>query len=96
MFSLLGSIFINVIGPAVAAAGFVAANPVVGVVHTIMEYQCPDTEIINKTQDPWNATDQAGLDRAKWRCGAIYNKSPCLKKFIKKDINAYHAICGRK
>jgi hypothetical protein len=57
--------------------------------------QCPATVIVNETVLPWNETDQAGLVTATKRCSFYYKNSPCLKKFIKKEVNAYHAICGK-
>ena len=64
-------------------------------VHCRVDAQCPKTVVINYTKI-WNDLDQKTLDGAKVRCGQKYPQSPCLTKFIKKDVNAYNAICGKR
>lgn len=59
----------------------------------MMLFSCPATKIVNTT-DVWNEIDQTTLIRAKNRCSEIYPKSPCLKRFVKKEENVYTAICG--
>lgn len=54
---------------------------------------CPTVEIINKT-DTWNDMDQKTLQRAKKRCGQLYIKSPCVKKFVKRTETDYSVTCG--
>ncbi len=39
--------------------------------------------------------DEAALKTAKQRCKVYYPDAPCLKKFIKKGNQTYHAICGK-
>lgn len=38
--------------------------------------------------------DKNALKTAKKRCGFYYPDAPCLVKFIKKEKQVYHAICG--
>ena len=45
---------------------------------------------------PMDDRDNKVLERAKTRCSFYYPNSPCLKRFIKKDVNLYNAICGVK
>jgi hypothetical protein len=39
--------------------------------------------------------DKRALNSAKERCKFYYPDAPCLKKFIKKGNQIYHAICGK-
>lgn len=57
---------------------------------------CPPAIKVNKTKHPWVEIDTISFNNAKEGCVKYYKLSPCLKKFIKKDINNYHAICGHK
>lgn len=57
---------------------------------------CPNPEIINKSGHKWNKFDQQTLNRAKKRCGELYPKSPCLKKFIKVKKLDYLVTCGKE
>ena len=57
---------------------------------------CPVTIKVNKTEHPWNDIDTRSFESAKTGCIKYYERSPCLKKFTKKDINNYHAICGHE
>lgn len=61
--------------------------------HASAESICPTTRVENKT-DYWTDQDAITLKRAKTRCGEIYEDSPCLKLFIKKDDYTYNAVCG--
>lgn len=56
---------------------------------------CSETTVINKTK-LWNEIDKKSLKSAKERCKVYFPEAPCLKKFIKTEINAYRAICGKK
>lgn len=50
---------------------------------------CPATLIVNDSGVPWTSFDQRTLDRAKQRCGQLYQRSPCLKKFVKRTATDY-------
>lgn len=39
--------------------------------------------------------DEQSLASAKLRCQVIFSEAPCLKVFIKKRKQVYHAICGK-
>lgn len=54
---------------------------------------CPDTKVINLTKE-WNSIDERSLKFAKSRCAEIYDDSPCLKVFEKREENLYRATCG--
>ena len=56
---------------------------------------CPSTIVVNKTSQPWTATDKEVFFSAENRCSEIYKESPCLKYFAKVDFQSYHAICSR-
>lgn len=53
------------------------------------------TTIINHTSKELDKYDLETLTHAKTRCVYYYPKSPCLKKFIKKDYHKYWAVCGK-
>lgn len=55
---------------------------------------CPALIIVNFSGEPWKEIDQKNLDVAKYRCIQIFEDSPCLKKFIKKEPRTYNAICS--
>lgn len=57
---------------------------------------CPKIEVHNESHTVWDTLDGEALDRATDNCKNIYPRSPCLVKFIKKDMNTYDAICGAK
>ncbi len=57
---------------------------------------CPDTAIINRSDEPWGAIRDIGaLEAAKNRCVVHYPKSPCVKRLYKLEPGRYHVICGR-
>lgn len=56
---------------------------------------CPITLMVNETKDPWNKEDFKVLNTANTRCGEIYQDSPCVKKFYKKEEQSYWVICGK-
>lgn len=64
-------------------------------IFALADRSCPWPVVENKTS-VWNEQDQWTFDRAMKRCGQIYSDAPCLKKFVKKDPDAYNAICGAK
>jgi hypothetical protein len=55
---------------------------------------CAATIMINLTKVPWTKFDLETKDRAITRCAERYDD--CLKKFIKKEVGSYYAICGGK
>lgn len=57
---------------------------------------CPTTQIVNKTNLPWNDMDTRNLNTAKARCPVKYKNSPCLVKFTKVGPQDYTATCGAK
>ena len=56
---------------------------------------CPALRTVNHTEI-WNVDDKAALARAQIRCKEIYKDAPCLRVFIKKEVNTYWAICTYK
>lgn len=52
--------------------------------------------ITNLTDEPFgkNVHDRAALKKAGHTC--IVRYKGCLKKFIKKDIQVYHAVCSKE
>jgi len=54
---------------------------------------CAFAVIINYTST-WIEIDNINMRAATKRCKIYYPKSPCLVKFIKKEEQVYHAICG--
>ena len=56
-----------------------------------MIFMCIATIIVNMTPT-WELTDTKALKRAEYVCQTRYKS--CLKKFIKKEKQVYHAICG--
>lgn len=61
----------------------------------LLSLSCPKTTIINHTKI-WTEQDQKTLKGAEKRCGELYEDSPCLKTFIKKEELLYNAVCGEK
>lgn len=57
---------------------------------------CSETIVINQSKDPWNSKDEYQLNYSKKRCGEIFINSPCLKKFVKRKVQTYWAICGKE
>lgn len=55
---------------------------------------CPKPQIINETIN-WTSNDTISYNSARINCVKHYPKSPCLKKFIKKEYQTYWAICGK-
>jgi hypothetical protein len=39
--------------------------------------------------------DEQALASAKLRCQVYFPDAPCLKKFMKKRHQVYHALCGK-
>jgi hypothetical protein len=62
----------------------------------VLGLSCPTPKIINTSGYAWNDFDQQTLNRAKKRCGQLYPKSPCVKKFFKTEEITYQVICGAK
>lgn len=62
---------------------------------TFLSNACPRTEIINLSNEPWNNIDQSNYEVALKRCPKLYEKSPCLKKFVKVKRQTYRATCGK-
>jgi hypothetical protein len=58
------------------------------------DLSCPKVKIENTKNLKWNATDDAGARTAAKGCAKWFSKSPCLVRFIKRDVNTYHAVCG--
>ena len=56
---------------------------------------CPEPVVTSESNDPWNKIDQRNFESAIVRCGQKFEKSPCLKRFVKRDVQVYWAICGR-
>ena len=57
--------------------------------------KCPTTKIINYTST-WTYRDKTALASTKKGCEKSYKKSPCPKKFTKKEDGLYNVICGAK
>lgn len=55
---------------------------------------CPKTIIVNHT-DEWTVKDRIQIRHSKKRCEEKYERSPCLKVFIKKATNNYQVLCGK-
>lgn len=53
---------------------------------------CMTIILINLTSLNWSGRDLNSLSTAQDTCKREYNL--CLKKFIKKEKNNFHAICG--
>jgi len=58
------------------------------------EDKCPQTKLVNKTNEPWNNTDKLSLKTAQTGCKR-HGYSPCLKTFIKVKTRTYQAWCGK-
>lgn len=57
---------------------------------------CPTPKMLDWTTLPWTQQDSKIYAGAIERCRAHFGKdAPCLKKFIKKGVHTYYAICGR-
>lgn len=56
---------------------------------------CPQPNLINTTKYPWNDFDKKTLKVASKRCGTKYERSPCVKVFMKRGERAYWVICGQ-
>jgi len=57
---------------------------------------CPAVKMENKTKFPWNDFDKTSLRKAQSHCGMIYDRSPCVKRFIKWGERDYSVVCGGK
>jgi len=55
---------------------------------------CQDPIIQNLSDYPWNEHDSIVLARNLDRCAEIYPEAPCLKYFIKRDVQDYSIICN--
>ena len=57
---------------------------------------CLFPKIINQTNEQFgtNAHDRPAFNKARKTCQVRYKG--CLKVFIKKDIQNYHAICSKE
>ena len=60
----------------------------------LMSVVCAATLLVNESKEKWIPFDMAMQTEARERCRKEYPDTPCLKKFIKKDIQVYWAICG--
>lgn len=58
----------------------------------LTKFLCTVPLIINLTGQPWNKVDESAKERAIYVCKVRYDG--CLKRFIKKEVQVYHAICG--
>lgn len=57
---------------------------------------CPEPKMVNVTPYPWNQFDLETLERAKKRCGQLYQgRSPCVKLYRKWGEFDYSVVCGR-
>jgi hypothetical protein len=61
-----------------------------------MSLQCPQTQIINRSNEPFNEVDRKNMNIAKKRCIVHFPKSPCLVRFYKLGYQSYHATCVAK
>lgn len=57
---------------------------------------CHNTVFENKTNQPWDQVDKMHYRAASQRCGELYEKSPCVKLFRKRENRNYSVICGGK
>jgi hypothetical protein len=55
---------------------------------------CAITILVGFPSSGLNKDDRAALKTATKRCTEIYPEAPCLKKFIKREVRVYWAICG--
>ena len=60
----------------------------------MINFICAATIIVNMSTQPLNKKDKETFERAKVRCKEVYDD--CLKKFVKRDVGTYWAICGGK
>lgn len=61
----------------------------------LLTFICAETVIFNHTSH-WYEQDSRTLERAKQRCGKIFPKYPCLKRFTKVQDDNYWAVCGKE
>lgn len=61
----------------------------------LLTFICAKTAIYNNTPF-WGEQDSTTLERAKKRCGEIFPKYPCLKRFTKVQDDNYWAVCGKE
>lgn len=55
---------------------------------------CPKPQVINESKQSWNEIDQWNLNIALNGCARKYEKSPCMKKFIKRAPQVYAVVCS--
>lgn len=69
---------------------------IMGTFFLVLQIQCPNTQKINESNEPWNQTDRDAFNRATRVCATDnrYTDTPCLKLFIKREPMAYAALCS--
>lgn len=59
-----------------------------------MPQGCAKPRLINKSRERWLEVDYLALETAIKNCKFYYSDAPCLKTFIKTDVDTFRAICG--
>lgn len=98
----LGLILVAMIIASGCAEGDDNTNVYIDYFTPIVEQPVPDdlVELVCKTKlvgfkNELTVQDKQALESAKLRCQVHFPEAPCLKKFMKKRHQVYHAICGR-
>lgn len=62
---------------------------------SVSNLSCPKTQLIGwRPGEVMTFNEVQIFNGAKLNCGKIYKQSPCVKRFIKKEVGLYRAICG--
>jgi hypothetical protein len=57
----------------------------------VLNLNCGYPTMVNNTLYDWNDIDIKAMNQARKTCVIEYDS--CLKKFIKRDVQTYWAIC---
>ena len=60
-----------------------------------LAFNCPNTVMINRTQEPWSNWDISRMHYCQTHCSKEYNDAPCLKRFYKTNHQNYFCLCGK-